>query len=211
MNEQLLALLKTKFEGVQDAILKRVAEKFGKNISETATEEELQGVVEGVTFQNVLEFYGDSRANEAANTAVVNYKKKQGNETQTGQQQNQPTTLPDDTPEWAKSLIQQNQELSRKIEGLEKKERDKSLIETIRDKLTKDKKVPVSFFRNRPIQVSDESEIDSVVDQIAEDFSAFKKEMVEKGIVTEEPKRSFGSSSDKQIEQEIEEWAKSEN
>jgi hypothetical protein len=211
MNEQLLALLKTKFDGVQDAILKRVAEKYSKDVSETANEGEIQGVVDKVTFQNVLESYGDSRAYEASNTAIVNYKKKVSKDKteKTDQQQDQQIT--EDVPDWAKSLIQKNQELVSKIEGLEKKERTKSYVEMVQEKLEKDKKIPKSFFRNRPIQVNDESEIDSVVDQITDDYGAFKKEMVEKGFITDDPKRSMGGNSDKQIDQEIEEWAENEN
>ena len=214
MNEQLFNSLKTKFDGVQDAILRRVAEKYGRNLGETPAEDEIQGVVDGVTFQNVLESYGDSRATEAANTAVANYKKKQG--TQGGQnnpnpgqnQQNQKKEdLPDDAPEWAKSLIKQNQELSSKLEGLEKKERTKSLVETVQQKLVKGKKVPQSFFKGRNIEVNDESEIDSVVDQIAEDYNSFKKEIIEQGIVTEEPKEPLSGGSDKQVDKDIEEWA----
>lgn len=215
MNKQLFALLKTKFDGVQDAILKRVAEKYGQNISETADEDELQGIVDDVTFQNVLESYGDSRATEASRTAVENFRKKQGNNqnSKAGQSQDQPVDqLPDDTPKWARSLIQTNQELQKKVEGLEKKERTKSLTETVHTKLTKGKKVPMSFFKNRPISVEDESEVDSVVDQIAEDYNAFRKEMVEKGLISDsEPKQSLGTGgSDKEVEKDIEEWA-SEN
>jgi len=208
MNEQLFASLKTKFEGVQDAILRRVAEKYGRDLSETASEDEITGVVENVTFQNVLESYGDSRANEAANTAVSNYKKKNSNTKKTGQeQQNQTTKVPDDAPDWAKSLISQNQELQKKIEGLESKERTKSFVQTAREKLIKDKKVPESFFKNRPIEVKDESEIDTVVEQISGDYSAFRKDLVNQGLLSEEPKESLGGNSGSSVDKDIEEWA----
>lgn len=73
--EEILALLKAKFMGVSDAILSRVAEKLAK----TATEEtNLDELVEGVTFQSVIDSYGDARATEATNSAVSNYEKKHG-------------------------------------------------------------------------------------------------------------------------------------
>ena len=47
MKGKILAVLKTKFDGVQDAILSRVAEKLSKTVS---NEDEIQGVL---TFQLV--------------------------------------------------------------------------------------------------------------------------------------------------------------
>lgn len=38
--------------------------------------DEIQTIVDGVTFQSVLESYADSRTNEAVTSAVANYEKK---------------------------------------------------------------------------------------------------------------------------------------
>ncbi len=212
MNEQLLASLRTKFDGVQDAILKRVAEKFGQNLSKTSTEDDIQGVVDEVTFQDVLESYGDSRATEASRTAVNNFKKKQGiqNRQEPEQPQNQDDdSFPSDAPKWAQSLIRQNQELSKKLEGLEKEGKRKTLVERVHEKLNKgDKKVPFSFWKNRNIQVENEDEIDSIVDQIREDFSAVRKELIAEGL-SDDPKVSLGGIST-QVEKDIEKWASKE-
>lgn len=75
MKKKILELLKTKFEGVSESILDRIAEKLAKTVT---TEEQAATSVEGVTFQQVLEAYGDSRATEATRTAVSNYEKKHG-------------------------------------------------------------------------------------------------------------------------------------
>lgn len=73
MKKQILEELRVKFTGVSDSVLSRIAEKLAK----TATkEEDVAAVIEGVTFQQVLESYGDSRATEATQTAVANYEKK---------------------------------------------------------------------------------------------------------------------------------------
>ena len=73
MYEYILNLLKNKYLGVNDTILSRVAKK----LAETAkTEDEAKTEVEGVTFQKLLDSYGDSRATEATKTAVANYEKK---------------------------------------------------------------------------------------------------------------------------------------
>lgn len=67
--------MKAKFLGVSDTILGRIADKLAKTAT---TAEDVKTAVDGVTFQQVLESYGDSRATEAQQTAVQNYEKKYG-------------------------------------------------------------------------------------------------------------------------------------
>lgn len=73
MRKELLEALKTKFPGVSDAILNRIVDKLAKTVT---TSEQVATAVEGVTFQQILESYGDSRATESAQTAVKNYEKQ---------------------------------------------------------------------------------------------------------------------------------------
>lgn len=75
MKKTILDALKAKFVGVSEAILSRIADKLAKTVT---TAEQVAPAVEGVTFQQVLESYGDSRATEAQQTAVSNYEKKHG-------------------------------------------------------------------------------------------------------------------------------------
>lgn len=75
MKKQILDSLKAKFSGVSEAILNRIADKLAKTVT---TVEDVTTAVEGVTFQQVLESYGDSRATEAQQSAVTNYEKKHG-------------------------------------------------------------------------------------------------------------------------------------
>lgn len=75
MKKEALDALKAKYPGVSEAILSRIADKIAKTAK---TQEEVTAAVEGVTFQQVLESYGDSRATEAQQTAVTNYEKKHG-------------------------------------------------------------------------------------------------------------------------------------
>jgi hypothetical protein len=71
--EQILAGLKTKFKGVEVATLQRIA----TNKSEGVTDEsKVNSIVEGISFQDVLQSYGDYRAGDAQKTAVQNYEKK---------------------------------------------------------------------------------------------------------------------------------------
>lgn len=73
MYEKILAGLKTKFAGVDPKILERIAKKKAET---TTTEDEVKTVVDGVTFQSIIESEGDRRANEAQTTAISNYEKK---------------------------------------------------------------------------------------------------------------------------------------
>jgi len=73
MKEKILALLKTKFPGVDEATLIRIAEKKATGVTD---ESQLQPITDGVSFQDVLNSYGDFRANGAVASAVVNYEKK---------------------------------------------------------------------------------------------------------------------------------------
>ncbi len=75
MKRTALDALKTKFEGVSEAVLSRIADKIAKTAKTT---EEVTTAVEGVTIQQVVDGYADSRANEAQQTAVANYEKKHG-------------------------------------------------------------------------------------------------------------------------------------
>lgn len=75
MRKEILDALKAKFPGVSESILGRIADKLAKTAS---TQEQVTTAVEGVTFQQVLESYGDSWATEAQQTAVSNYEKKHG-------------------------------------------------------------------------------------------------------------------------------------
>lgn len=71
--EQILAGLKTKFQGVEDTTLQRMASKKAEGVTD---ESKVNSIVEGISFQDVLTSYGDYRADGAQKTAVSNYEKK---------------------------------------------------------------------------------------------------------------------------------------
>lgn len=71
--EQILAALQQKFSGVDTAILSRIANKKGEGVTD---ESKVNSIVEGISFQDVLNSYGDFRADGAASTAVKNYERK---------------------------------------------------------------------------------------------------------------------------------------
>lgn len=67
MREKILNALKTKYPGVDAKTLERVADKLSKTVT---TEDAVQTAVDGVTVQQLMESYGDARANEAQASAV---------------------------------------------------------------------------------------------------------------------------------------------
>ena len=124
--EQILAGLKTKFQGVEDATLQRMASKKAEGVTD---ESKVNSIVEGISFQDVLTSYGDYRADGAQKTAVSNYEKKHnikdGKPIEEPKPQDPlPTPAPQTTeqvPTWAQSLIDSNKTLSEKLAAMDAK------------------------------------------------------------------------------------------
>ena len=122
MKQKILEGLKTKFEGIQDSVLSRIADKLAKTVT---TEDQVATAIEGVTLQSVIDSYADSRATEATNTAVVNYEKKHNikdgkptaAEPPTPQTSPTPPNPGDEPPAWAKAIIDQNKSLADKLQA----------------------------------------------------------------------------------------------
>lgn len=126
--EQILAGLKTKFQGVEDATLQRIASKKAEGVTD---ESKVNSIVEGISFQDVLTSYGDYRADGAQKTAVSNYEKKHnikdGKPIEEPKPQDPlPTPTPqsnptEQVPAWAQSLIDSNKTLSEKLAAMDAK------------------------------------------------------------------------------------------
>ena len=122
MYKEILEQLKTKFSGVSEKILDRIAKKLAETVTKS---EDVKTAVDGVTFQKVLESYGDSRATDATKTAVLNYEKKHGlkdgQKVDTATQQQQQVEIkPDETaPAWAQALANSVKTLTEKVETIQ--------------------------------------------------------------------------------------------
>ena len=73
IQELILTGLQQKFTGVDTAILTRIATKKAEGVTDEA---KVNSIVEGISFSDVLNSYGDFRAGDASKTAVSNYEKK---------------------------------------------------------------------------------------------------------------------------------------
>lgn len=73
--EQILAGLQQKFLGADTATLTRIATKKAEGVTD---ETKVNSIVEGISFQDVMQNYGDYRAGQANISSVANYEKKYG-------------------------------------------------------------------------------------------------------------------------------------
>lgn len=135
MKQTIIDLLKTKFEGVDESILSRIAET--KAAKAVKTEEEANAYVEGITLSHLLNSYGDIRSTEAQRTAVANYEKKygikDGKKVSTEDDRNTLGTGgdDDDTPAWAKKLMEDNAALRKRLDTYDSEKRTSSRREKL--------------------------------------------------------------------------------
>ena len=120
--EQILAGLQQKFAGVDTATLTRIATKKAEGVTDAT---QVNSIVEGISFQDVLTSYGDFRAGDARITAVANYEKKHN--LKDGKPIKEPEEKKDEkkddkkdeVPAWAQALIDSNKSLSEKLTAYE--------------------------------------------------------------------------------------------
>ena len=123
--EQILAGLQQKFAGVDTATLTRIATKKAEGVTD---ETKVNSIVEGISFSDVLNNYGDFRAGQAQVSAVTNYEKKHGLkdgkpiENPDEKKDEKEDEKKDDVPSWAQALIDSNKSLSEKLSAYEAKE-----------------------------------------------------------------------------------------
>lgn len=202
MKNKILELLKPKFEGVSETILGRIADKLSKTAK---TDEDVNTLIEGVTFQQILESYGDSRATEAQQSAVANYEKKHGlkdgksvKTEPKAEPKAEPKTEDDSVPAWAKALIDSNNSLKSELEAIKgekttnkrKSELDKVLNkapEKIRQRYTKD------FER---MSFKDDEDFNAWIGDITPDVEAITNEYNTKGGVVRRPKSGGGGNGE---------------
>ena len=197
MKEKILQFLKGKLNGVQGTYLDGVAEEYAKTITEESQIETTfsEGVLSLIKMSAAqIQTESDRRATEATRTAVSNYEKKHnlkdGKPVEGGGSQPNPKEPKDDdknTPEWAKALIKQNQELAQKVETLEKDKTKQSKNEQAQTAL-QGSKLPDKFKTKWAGRIDPDSET-SIEDQVKEleaEFDElhgdFVKESVGKGL-----------------------------
>ena len=170
--EQILAGLRTKFTGVDDATLQRIASKKSEGVTD---ESKVNSIVEGVTFQDVVTTYGDFRADGAQRTAVANYEKKHNIKDGKPVEEPKPkpgpspeTKLADDVPAWAQAIIDSNKNLSERLAGYEadrvKQERSAQILSKAKEYGIPEKLVPM-------LNIADDADLDTYMKDAKQTFA----------------------------------------
>jgi hypothetical protein len=168
MEKKILDALTEKYSGVKESILRRVATKLAKTVE---NEDDITTAVEGA-FADVLEAYGDQRATDAQKTAVANYERKHGlkdgKAVDGGKpDEDEPEQIPaDDTPEWAKALIEANKSLKERLDAMDGEKRSqsrRSIIDGILEPLTETQRKPYKHMRLEDLSEDDFSALQETI------------------------------------------------
>ena len=203
MRQQILDALKAKFSGVSEKILGRIADKLAKTAT---TAEQVTTAVEGVTFQQVLESYGDSRATEAQQTAVHNYETKHGlkdgqkidngSGSQGGTQTVQtPPAGGEQVPAWAQTLIDSNKKLEERLNKMDgdrttatRKQQLSTIIEKLPENLRK-------AYERTPVDGLTDEQFNTLVSEVTSEVDGIVNDTRAKGAVFGRPAAQNGGSS----------------
>lgn len=171
--EQILAGLKTKFQGVEDATLQRIASNKAEGVTD---ESKVNSIVEGISFQDVLNSYGDYRADGAQKTAISNYEKKHnikdGKPIEEPKPQPTPQPKPaEEVPAWAQSLIESNKTLGERLAAMDAKTKADARNQQI-DALAKSFGIPEFAYKGK--QIAEDADLNSY-------FTELKQEMQNSG------------------------------
>lgn len=203
MKDAILTALKTKFKGSNAVILNRIADKLAKSVT---TEEAVATAVEGVTQDliDVMESYGDSRANEAQQTAVSNYEAKHGlkdgkpNGGGTGQEPKPSNQQPqeggaDDVPAWAKALVEQNKVLAERIAQMNSErttENRQQQLSAVYEKLPEALRKP---YERIAVDAMSDDEFAALVGEITTEVDGLASTLNAKGGVFGRPTNTHGA------------------
>lgn len=202
MKKELLAALKAKFEGVNENILSRIADKLAKT---TTKEEDVATAVSGVTVQQIIEGYGDSRATEAQQSAVRNYEEKYGLKDGEKLQEPKPKPQEETMPEWAKQLVAENKTLSERLgrmDGERITAERKQKLSAVFKKLPENLRKP--YERMSVDKLSDE-EFTTLVGEITAEVEEIASSVKSKGAVFGRPAAHQGGDNSQELSKEEQE------
>ena len=206
MKKKLLEALKTKFVGVDEAILERMATKKAEGVTD---ESQITGIVDGINFQDVVKSYGDYRANEANVSSIKNYEEKHG------LKDGKPVTAGGEGADGNKggkasyTTEELDSYFTSKLEAAIKPYKDE--IETLKkDKSQTDRQTTISNAMKKLGLTEDEMQFVTVPDdkEPEEYLTGYKQHLITKGL---KPAEDNGSqASDSQVQDAVAaDWLKS--
>lgn len=202
MKEKLLALLISKFAGVSEATLDRIATKRAGSVTD---ESQLQSIVDGIDFGFVVQSEVDSKVTLANQKAVQNYeathKLKDGKPVSAEPPKTDPADPNDLKSIVAAAVAEAITPFKTKLEGYEKKETQSVLSKKVLDKLYEGKNDQQKFvldmmIDSNSIAIESEDQIDQVVADYSGRFAQKYQQAVEKNVVIDIPAGGQGPVSD---------------
>lgn len=198
MKKKILEALKTKFVGVSEDVLERIAKNLAKTVED---EDGIDDAVDGVNFQTVLQSYGDFRADEAQKSAVSNYEKKHG--LKDGKpDKTEKVDDPEDIPGWFKAYKEAN---DKTIAELTKANDDLKAEKAKADRKAaiagKAKELGISDVFLKRFRIGDDEDIDQVLTE-------YKQDLVNSRLMPKGSTHEAIADREKEAKASAEAWAK---
>lgn len=212
MKEKLLAALKTKFQGVQEATLERIATKKAETVTE---EDQVQTVVDGMSYDDIIQSETDYRVGQASKTArekaVKEYEQKHNLKDGKPQTKKGDDDDEDDppaggegeekVPKWAQKLIKENSELKNTIQGITKSQEVGTKKQQAQALLEKSK-IPENLrskWINR-IDLESDTPLEEQVTELETEYVDLRQESINTAV--KEGNLAPGSGAGKEVEKE---------
>jgi succinate dehydrogenase/fumarate reductase flavoprotein subunit len=191
MKETILNALKEKFQGLNDNVLERAANKLIKEIKNV---DNVKDTVDNYTFQQLLDSYTDSRVTEAQQTAIKNYEQKYSlkdgktltpnNTLDTNKEINK---VEETIPSWAKELIDNNKKLQTELQSyknekvaISRKEQINKAIQSLPQNIQK-------IYARIPINDYDNDGFNNLLNEITTEASDLNKSLSQSKVVFNKP------------------------
>jgi hypothetical protein len=196
VKEKILAALKTKYKnlGFDDKTLEQVTDLLGQYVT---TDEGIEPAINGAestlkTFQSLI----DKRVTDAIAKAKADNQKSDDSKKQDNHKADDSQKQEDEKiPAWAQGIIA-------KLDGYEKQAKQSTFVSTVKAKLA-EKKVPESYWKGRTLAIEKEEDIETVVKQIETDYTTFRQDLVNEGVIISTPPDPDGGKAQSAIAKQI--------
>ena len=211
MKDKIIALLTAKFAGAQKTTLGQLARALAM---QATTEEEVQGLVDAITAEQVTEFereYNadvDKRVTDGVKKNEKTLKEKYDFVEKKKQEPANPNPKPEDdeVPGWAKAILESNKKLSEEIGAFKTGETRKNRKQTLEKAIEgASEKVRAKILKDFDFMNFDSDEsFDAYVESTKTDITDIAQEYADQGLgSTERPKVSKGAPSKQASDKEL--------
>src|SRR3990172_8161022 len=195
MKEKLLALLVAKFAGVPEAMLEGIATKKAGSVSDEA---QLQSIADSIDFGQILQSNVDKKITESNKLAIQNY--EAAHKIKDGKPVSAESPKTEGNPNDIKTIVDNAiaaaiTPLQQKIEGYEKKDFQSAMFSKLKATLG-EKKVPESYYAKRGVAIESEEQLAALAAEIEGDWTSFRQEQINAGVMIDTPAASAGRSGD---------------